>query len=244
MADQYDSIADVYEQVKRIPIGLAETTTLVSALPDLNGKSVLDVGCGAGYYPRLFRSAGARRVAGVDAAQEMIAHAQRVEERDPIGISYELYDAAELPVMGAFDVVTAIWLLGYAPGADALDAMVTRLAANLVPGGELVVLFPNPDVDWDVLAGYSRYGMTVVGTGESAGRLSCTVHVEVDPPFDFESFYWPPGVVEATLERGGFTGLTRYPVVVPAEALAERGEGFWADLLACPTFAVYRAKLG
>jgi SAM-dependent methyltransferase len=244
VADQYDSIADVYEQVKRIPIGLAETTTLVSALPELAGKSVLDVGCGAGYYPRLFRSAGARRVAGVDAAQEMIAHAQRREERDPIGISYEVHDAAKLPVMGAFDVVTAVWLLGYAPGVDALDAMVARLAANLVPGGELVVLFPNPDADWDVLAAYSRYGMTVERTGEADGRISCTVHVEVDPPFDFESFFWPPGVVESALERGGFTGLKRYPAIVPPEALAERGEEFWAGLLACPTFAVYRAKLG
>jgi hypothetical protein len=28
MADQYDAIADVYEEVKRIPIGLAEHTTL------------------------------------------------------------------------------------------------------------------------------------------------------------------------------------------------------------------------
>jgi SAM-dependent methyltransferase len=240
--DQYDSIADLYEQVKRIPIGLAETATVVSALPDLAGKSVLDVGAGAGYYPRLFRRKGAARVVGVDASREMIAHAQLLEERDPLGISYEVHDAARLPVLGRFDVVTAIWLLGYAPGIEALDTMIGGLAANLAPGGDLVTLFPNPEVDWDVMASYSPYGMHVLRTGESLGRTSTTVHVETEPPFEFESFFWPPGVAEAALERGGFTDLRRQAPVVPEDAVTERGEEFWARLRACPTFAVYSAK--
>ncbi|MDT7727809.1 MAG: toxoflavin synthase [Actinomycetota bacterium] len=244
MADQYDAIGGRYEEVKRLPVGLAEQTTLMSALPTLTGKSVLDVGSGSGFYPRLFRNAGARRVAGVDSSSEMVAYAQRVEERDPLGISYELYDAVRLPKMGSFDVVTAVWLLGYAAGETALDEMLAGLAANLAAGGTLVVLFPNPDVDREVLARYSPYGMTTVRTGESEGRESWQVRVLVDPPFEFETFIWPPGVVEAALERGRFVGVQRHPVAVPAEAVAERGEEFWADLLASPTFAVYSATLG
>lgn len=239
MPDGYEAIADVYEQVKRIPVGLAETATLTSALPSLTGRSVLDVGCGAGFYPRLYRSLGASRVVGVDASPEMIAHARGVGGE---GITYDVHDAAMLPVLGEFDVVTAVWLLGYAPGAAALDTMVARLAANLRPGGDLVVLFPHPEVDWARMADFGRYGMRVLRTGESHGRTAVQVHVEVEPPFAFESFFWPSGVVENALSRGGFTDLRRLPTAVPADAVAERGEDFWAELRRSPTFVVYHAK--
>jgi toxoflavin synthase len=44
---------------------------VLSALPALRGKSLLDVACGTGFYPRLFKGLGAERVR-VDASVEMI----------------------------------------------------------------------------------------------------------------------------------------------------------------------------
>jgi len=111
-----------------------QAAALLEALPDLAGRSVLVVGCGDGRYPRLFRGKGARRVVGVDADQALIAVAQREEERDPVGISYEVHQLARLPVMGAFDVVVAFLA---SPGH--LD----RVAASLVTGGLLVVVATN-----------------------------------------------------------------------------------------------------
>ncbi|OXM45255.1 ToxA protein [Amycolatopsis thailandensis] len=111
-----------------------QAATLLEALPDLAGRSVLVVGCGDGRFPRLFRGGGARRVVGVDAAQTLIAVAQREEERDPVGISYEVHQLARLPVMGAFDVVVA-----FLDSPGHLD----RVAASLVAGGQLVVVATN-----------------------------------------------------------------------------------------------------
>jgi len=111
-----------------------QAATLLEALPDLAGRAVLVVGCGDGRYPRLLREKGARRVVGVDADQVLIAAAQREEERDPVGISYEVHQLARLPVMGAFDVVLAF-----------LDspAHLGRVSASLVTGGLLVVVATN-----------------------------------------------------------------------------------------------------
>ncbi|WP_037304213.1 class I SAM-dependent methyltransferase [Amycolatopsis orientalis] len=111
-----------------------QATTLLEALPDLAGRSVLVVGCGDGRYPRLFRARGARRVVGVDADQRLIAVAQREEERDPAGISYEVHHLDRLPVMGTFDIVLAF--------LDASDHL-GRIAASLVAGGQLVVVATN-----------------------------------------------------------------------------------------------------
>ncbi|MFD6073346.1 class I SAM-dependent methyltransferase [Amycolatopsis lurida] len=111
-----------------------QAATLLEALPDLAGRSVLVVGCGDGRYTRLLRQEGARRVVGVDADQTLIAVAQREEERDPVGVSYEVHQLARLPVMGAFDVVVAF-----------LDspAHLDRVAASLMTGGLLVAVATN-----------------------------------------------------------------------------------------------------
>jgi SAM-dependent methyltransferase len=129
MPDQYDAIGELYERVKSLPVGLVEQSTLLAALPDLNGDSVLDVGTGTGFYPRIFKRLGAGRVVGVDSSREMITYARRIEEFEPVGIAYEVHDGGALPKLGEFDIVTAVWLLGYAEGVDALDRMIANLMA-------------------------------------------------------------------------------------------------------------------
>jgi SAM-dependent methyltransferase len=238
--EQYDALGQTYERVKHIPTGRAEQATFLSALPDLTGKSVLDVACGTGFYPRKFVDLGAAEVVGVDSAAEMIAYANHRERKEPRGITYAKQDAAELPVLGRFDVVTAVWLLGYAEDPAALDRMAANLAANLAPGGDLVVVVPNPDADFDVLAGpYGRYGYTVVRTGEPTFRTPVSVRVLDEPSFAFDSFYWPAGAFDGALSRAGLVDVRRAPTVIPDD---DRGEEFWADLRRSPSFAVFTAR--
>lgn len=168
----------------------------------------------------------------------MVSYADRVEQREPLGIGYHQHDAADLPVLGRFDVVTAVWLLGYAPDEAALEQMIANLKANLAPGGTLAVLVANPDVDWDVMADYGRYGYVVTRSGGTDDiRQPAVVHVLGNPPFHFDSFFWPVGAIETALGRVGLTEITRRPTVVPDD-----GE-FWADLKRSPSFAVYTAAL-
>jgi toxoflavin synthase len=241
MTGQYDAIGQLYERAKHLPVGVAERGTLLAALPDLAGRSILDVGTGTGFYPRLYKQLGAARVTGVDASPEMVAYARQVEEREPLGISYEVHDAAALPKLGEFDVVTAVWLLGYAPGEAALDGMLARLVANLAGGGTLVALVPNPELDWDGLDVYPRYGISAAKTEMSEGRQGYAVHIDGEPPIDFVGFSWPPGVLEPAFARAGLGGVRRHPVTIPADALAERGADYWAELVANPTFGVLTA---
>jgi SAM-dependent methyltransferase len=237
--EQYDALGQTYERAKHIPTGRAEQATFLSALPDLTGRSVLDVACGTGFYPRRFVDLGAARVVGVDSAAEMLAYANYVEGKEPRGIEYLRLDAADLPVLGRFDVVTAVWLLGYAEDPAALDRMVANLAANLTPGGTLVVLTPNPDADFDVLAGsYGRYGYEVVRTGPPTFRQPVSVRVLDEPAFAFDSYYWPVGAFEEALRRAGLTEITRAPTVVPSD---DGIDEFWADLRRSPSFAVFTA---
>ncbi|MFC7479788.1 hypothetical protein ACFQX7_06770 [Luedemannella flava] len=139
----------------------------------------------------------------------------------------------ELPVLGSFDVVTAVWLLGYAPGVEALDFMLGKLVANLAPGGTFVVLVPNPEIDWDGLDILPAYGISATRTAESLGRQGYAVHIPGDPPIDFEGFTWPPGAIESALDRAGLTDVRRVPTTITDDLIAEKGAAYWTP--SCPT---------
>jgi len=75
---------------------------------DLSGKTVLDAGCGEGHNTRLLARSGAR-MTGVDISQRMIELARREEQREPLGIRYEVASFSDLSVLDdvSFDVVVS-----------------------------------------------------------------------------------------------------------------------------------------
>ena len=61
---------------------LFEIPALLSMIPDLKGKSVLDLGCGFGEHCKLFVDYGAEKVIGIDISSKMLEVARR-ENSDP-----------------------------------------------------------------------------------------------------------------------------------------------------------------
>jgi 2-polyprenyl-6-hydroxyphenyl methylase / 3-demethylubiquinone-9 3-methyltransferase len=104
----------------------------------LSGKSVLDVGCGAGLLCEpLARLGGA--VTGVDAAPENAAAATAHAEVSGLDIDYR---SGELSAqgLGKFDVVTCMEVIEHVTNPA---AFVTELAAHLKPDGLLILSTPN-----------------------------------------------------------------------------------------------------
>ena len=67
----------------------------------LQGKNILDLGCGSGYWTRFFRSRGAHCI-GVDVSPEQIKLAKSFNTR---GIDYVVSDIAAFNPLKRFDVV-------------------------------------------------------------------------------------------------------------------------------------------
>ncbi|MEO1731849.1 MAG: bifunctional 2-polyprenyl-6-hydroxyphenol methylase/3-demethylubiquinol 3-O-methyltransferase UbiG, partial [Pseudomonadota bacterium] len=100
----------------------------------LEGKSVLDIGCGAGLLCEpMARLGGA--VTGVDASAENVSVAATHAEAVGLDIRYMAGEVASLDI-GTFDLVTSVEVIEHV--ADK-RAFIADVAARLAPGGLLVM---------------------------------------------------------------------------------------------------------
>lgn len=91
---------------------LFEIPALVSMMPDLKGKRVLDLGCGFGEHCKLFVDCGAEKVVGIDISNKMLEVAKK-ENSDPriVYVNMPMEEIAQLNE--SFDVVVSSLALHY-----------------------------------------------------------------------------------------------------------------------------------
>ena len=135
----------------------------------LEGKSALDVGCGAGLLTEPLARLGAT-VSGIDAAPEVIDVARRHAAAMGLAIDYRAGDLQALD--GQFDLITCMEVVEHVadPGA-----FVEALAKRLAPNGLLVMSTPNA-------TGWAKLLMITIGEG--SGRIPKGTH-------DFGKFIGP-----------------------------------------------------
>jgi 2-polyprenyl-3-methyl-5-hydroxy-6-metoxy-1,4-benzoquinol methylase len=113
------------------------------------GKTVLDVGCGTGFFTAYYLERGAR-VTGVDIASTSV---ETLSRRHPEA-TFILADVGEQPVPGRFDLVNAFDVLYHITDDARWETAVTHLAAAVAPGGRLLI--SDTFSDMGTLASHNR----------------------------------------------------------------------------------------
>ena len=245
MVAQYDAIAREYQRTKESPLRRhIEAFTFFQMLGDVAELSVLDLACGEGFYTRLMKLAGAATATGVDISSAMIALAQASETANPLGIEYFCGDVAELPDLGHFDVVSAAYLLHYAPDKKNLQAMCARIANQLKPGGRFVCINENPGQSAGDYAGYTQYGFNKsVQEPRQEGSAITYSMVSGRKIIRFDAYYYSRATYESALHAAGFSEISwRAPELSP-EGIAECGEEYWREYLGNPPVVGLECRL-
>ncbi|WGS53212.1 methyltransferase domain-containing protein [Paraburkholderia sp. D15] len=132
-----------YSRLVRSQQGLAgapEWPALRAMLPAMVGLTVVDLGCGYGWFSRWAREAGAASVLGLDVSEKMLERA-RAGSNDP-ALSYARADLEQIDLPAAtFDLAYSSLAFHYIDNLRALFATVHRA---LVPGGRLVFSIEHP----------------------------------------------------------------------------------------------------
>ena len=159
----------------------------------LDGKTALDVGCGAGLLAEPLARLGAK-VTAIDATPEVIAVAREHAAAMGLEIDYRAGDVQGL--QGQFDLVTCLEVIEHV--ADPA-AFLKALAARLAPGGLLVLSTPNA-------TGWSK--LLMITLGEGFGQIPKGTH-------EFDKFISPERMktllADADLERVDVEGIAWSP---------------------------------
>lgn len=147
----YDSegFFEFYHKMRSNPISLneiVEKPTMLSLLPDLQGKRLLDMGCGTGGHLQLYLQQGLALAVGVDLAESMLKQAQtdlakRIENRPHFALYHLAMEEIDQLDETDFDVVTSSFAFHY---VENFSALLSKIYAKLKPGGTLIFSQEHP----------------------------------------------------------------------------------------------------
>lgn len=194
----------------RIPFARRRIANVLSLLPDVKGKCLLDVGCGMGTFAIETAARGAFAV-GIDLMPTAINAAQRVAQAEKINAAFTLADAATLPFDdGVADITISADFTEHLDD-DTLERVLNELARVMKPGATLLIYTPSPthilermrDHDFILKQDPSHIGLR---TGPELGRA---------------------------VERAGFkvAAIKYLPSHLPVLSTLERVLGSWLPLL-------------
>jgi ubiquinone/menaquinone biosynthesis C-methylase UbiE len=134
---------NAYSRLRRSIEGLdgaAEWPAVRALLPDLRGLTVIDLGCGFGWFCRWASEQGAAQVLGLDVSEKMLARARAATS--DTSISYEQADLERLSLPeGGFDLAYSSLAFHYVADVARLFAEMRR---SLAVGGHLVFSTEHP----------------------------------------------------------------------------------------------------
>jgi 2-polyprenyl-3-methyl-5-hydroxy-6-metoxy-1,4-benzoquinol methylase len=120
--------------------GAAEWPALRSTLPEIAGRSVIDLGCGFGWFSRWADQQGASTVVGIDISTKMLERARSDTTAPTVAYRCDDLDQLEL-ARGSADLVFSSLALH---DVHDLERLMATVATSIVPGGSLVFSVEHP----------------------------------------------------------------------------------------------------
>ncbi len=126
--------------------------TILRLMGEVEGKTILDAGCGNGYLSRKLAQKGAA-VTGVEPSENLFRYCLKRESEQNLGVTYIQQDLTDLVGSDAYDAVTLINVLMDIPK---YQTALTNCVRTLKTGGIIIIsilhpAFPGFESDWQKL---------------------------------------------------------------------------------------------
>ncbi|KAH8772492.1 S-adenosyl-L-methionine-dependent methyltransferase [Diaporthe sp. PMI_573] len=154
---QYEKVVGTYDSILGTAVRRCDTLNMFHSIGSVDGKNVLDLSTGTGYFARTLSKKGAQHAVGVDVSQGMLDVARKLTGDDsliPEGVvEFELGDVFKpLSLLNcpeaSRDVITGAWCLNYAGDQAMMDQAWQNIAKYLKLGGRFVGLIPSTYASW------------------------------------------------------------------------------------------------
>ncbi|MDC9580142.1 class I SAM-dependent methyltransferase [Xenorhabdus sp. PR6a] len=223
----YDSIGEGYEHFyNSVPQRKVEVRTLFDMVGDVQGKSVLDLACGYGYFGRELYHRGASKVVGVDISEKMIALAKKKSTEYGDNIEFHVANVSDMQLNEKFDIITATFLFHYAKSIEELESMFRSVANHLKPSGKLVAYMAAPDYQLEK-GNCHNYGLNILSEEPLQGGFIHQVEFITTPPILLTFYRWDRETYKNAIHKAGFGHFEwRKPMVLESD-IERYPAGFW-----------------
>jgi len=225
--NNYDDIAQEYEAygkdaITDIEIGYKNALRLAGSL---EGKKVLDYGCGVGKFSRILKDHGAD-VVGIDIAEKELAIARR---KHADILFYSVEEARGL-FKEEFDLVTLNFVITAIPSREGIRQVFNDARTFLKKRGTLVMMNSN----------YEKSGgceFLTFKIGEVRKEIGAPLTVFLGGAYDFPitDFYYSADFYIKELTDAGFA------IEETSEPLADTDDRPWKDEKTSPPFILIKA---
>ncbi|MEI6477408.1 MAG: class I SAM-dependent methyltransferase [bacterium] len=243
--NDYDLIAERYQGAHDKPdVRYSVVPTVLSLVGDLEGRRVLDVGCGDGFFTELFAARGAAEVYGLDSSARQIELARQKSRNSNVKyIQQDMFrwsDWGEFPLV---DVVVAPFVLNYAQIWWQLHGLFEAfrwVLRECDEEGRLVAVIDMPSGQ-----DLSRFGArkSLPRGAEDGASMQIELFNEGQPLLTLSAIYFQKETVEINCRTAKFKEVSWANPIISQEGLEKMGSGFWEGYLENPELAYLVAEL-
>lgn len=218
ITNPYNNFAEDYEETNEKPDKKYSTLpTVLQLVGDTSGKTIVDLGCGSGFFARACANAGAKQVIGVDNSDGELAIAYAHPHEHIKFIKGDIF-TDQLP---HGDIFLAPYVVNYAASIDELKKFFTSVRSSLSPGGKFIGVIDEP-------GGYDtrRFGALKFLDGD---RVRIELYVHEKFVCELFSHYFSRNEIEKSLIEAGFKEITWHAPIISDEGLEKFGADFWKN---------------
>lgn len=228
-SNDYGALSNPYQRSHRKPDKHFSTLpTVLQLVGDCEGKKVLDLGCGSGFYTVELANLAAKQVIGIDNSQAQLDKA--LEIKHP-AIEYVLGDIFTDSLPKA-DFIVAPYVINYAKSVAQLQNLFQKFFDSLENNGKIVIV-----VDLPSCTDLKRFGAvkTALGPKEDGTRIRIDLYDEENVHIcALYATYFLEETIVSLLEEIGFIDVEWHTPIISNQGFEEYGTEFWEEYTADP----------
>lgn len=236
MLNDYNKISGSYQQTDVKPDKQFSTLPTVLALAgNVKNKTVLDLGCGSGFYANALANIGAASVIGIDNSTEQISLAKKNPARNTEYIVGNIFE----DVLPQADIVVAPYVANYATDTAKLIAFFQIIFNGLKNDGKLIAV-----VDFPEGKDLKKFGAVkkVIGNKIDGAKIEIQLFDKNQHICTLNAVYFKKETIEDALRSVGFVEITWHKPIISDEGREKLGDSFWENYVEAPELGYITAK--
>ena len=233
--EEYNKIAEQYaNMIKTDALKIyLQYPGLINLLGNVKGKTILDIGCGNGFFSSMVAKKGAK-IIGFDVSKKQIQLAVENEKVMKLGMKFFCSDQFKFNYPEKFDLAFSNMVIFYAINFKELVQFFRCAFKSLKDKGKFISVIVNPE--------YKRfnelhYDRKIVRNGNKA-KSEFYIDGKFDVSSGFYSFFTKDEYEKAAKEAG-FSKFDWKTIKIEKEGIKNKGKEFWKGYDSDPLYGIF-----